>query len=1169
MIDFVSLHNHTHYSILDSLIGPKELFKRAKELGQKAIAVTDHGTLAGTWECLKASKETGVKFIVGCEFYFVDDVSKKDQRFRHVILIAKNHVGYKNLLSINKEGFDNSAIFAKRVYPLVDWNMLRKYSDGLICLTSCGNGIISQLIMSNKKYEAEEALLNLIDIFGRDSLGLEVQSHNLKRNANLYHDSIEQVTVNRNIINLAKKHNVRSVATTNAHYVMKEDSETHDVMLAIGSHQNIHSNFRVKYDVDEFYIKSGDEVKSFFERNYGEYALELCANSIFFADQCEEPIWIDPKYTNPSGKELPEFPVKECDDYVEFTDWLRDQSEYIKNLSSDKSYLRFKLDIEFLKRSKRDCIPESKIQEYRDRIEKELDVLESLDLSSYMLITSDFLDYARKNNISIGPGRGSAGGSYVAYLLNIHKADSIKYGLVFERFHNKLKKAVSDIDNDIAPSGRDKVINYVIQKYGENNVAHVSNLNTITPKVYARDIARSCELGGSKDSAVKVGNEVADSIPKDIHSIDSALESAPLFAEYALKFPEYEKFKKIDGKIRAFSTHAAGIVIGKRSLTGLVPIRKDKDGNIALEYDKDTAEENGLVKIDFLGLSTLDIISQTERLIIESGKEVPKIDYEQYDQKTYDLIASGNTFGVFQFGTSGGTIDLCKKVRAKTIEELAIITTLARPASKEIREAFIKTKNGEKEVSLMHPSLKRALSDTYGYPLYDESLLVLAKDVAGWDLDEADKLRKLTKEKGKNPEKAKKWRQEFIDGAINNGLKEHDAINIWEKIVEPFGKYSFNKSHAVLYSMISYHTAYLKAHFPIEFLLANLMAEINSNAPDAESNIEKIKQELRFNNVKILPPNINKSDLDYKIINGNELLTGLDALKFVSEDAIVDILEKRPFNSFFDFMKRVDSSKVKSNTIQALAASGCLDEFKLPRKMMFLYCSDYRKKLQSWSKRHDHATEQFSYPWPQEMPWTIEETYALEKFYMGEAFVCGNRHAYGSFFKSNDFVPISMIKKEDDKSAVESMRVIIRDFFEFKVKKETSKYYGKPMIKATVEDASGQQCFLTIFPDSLIILKERMKELMGPKFKLENGIGLHFSGSVNIYEDEIGVILKDVFSIVPNPSLPSDLKSKKVSLKTSKKEKTNTHSEQNVDSFIEDIENELYDEGLIDVDESF
>src|SRR5579859_4359060 len=823
MIDFVSLHNQTSYSLLDSLIDVKDLFKKAKELGQSAVAVTDHGSIGAAWDALKASRETGVKLIIGCECYFVDDVKNISDKLKHIIFLAKNAIGYRNLLTLNKLGFDQNFSIGKRIYPIIDWSLVENHAEGLICLTACGNGIINQLLMNKKHDEAESALLRLKNIFG-DDLGLEIQPNNMKRGQNIFNDEIDQQFLNRQNINLGKKHNVRVVPACNAHYLNKEDKDTHDVLLAIGSHQTVYSNFRLRYPVADFYLKSGDEVKNFFTRNYGEsLAEEFCANTIYFANKCEKPDWIDPKFSNPSGKELPIFPVRDEPDYFEFKEWLVHQNEYIRNLSEDKSFLRYKVYNSFEKRKIN--IPLDKIQEYLDRIEKEFDVFETLDLSSYMLITADFLNYARKNNISVGPVRGSCAGSLAAYLIDIHVADSIKYDLVFERFHNKLKTATSDIDNDIATSGRDKVIDYVRNKYGHDYVAHVSNINTVTPKVYTRDISRACELGGSKDDAVKIGNDIADIIPREITSIQETMEKIPLFMEYCNRYPQLKNYEQISGTYRNSSVHAGGVVCARRSLVGLVPLRKDKDGILALEYDKDKAEENGLVKIDFLGLKTLDIISETERIISSLGKEVPIVDVEAYDKKTYDLISSGNTFGVFQFGTSAGTVDLCKRIQPKSIEDLAIITTLARPASAEIRSDFIATRENKKPISLLHPSLANAFKKTYGFPLYDESLLTLAKDVAGWDLGEADKLRKLTKEKGKNPAKARKWKAEFIEGAVKNLIPEKDAEEIWTKVVEPFGRYSFNKSHAVLYSMLSYKTAYLKAHYSIEFLLANLMME--------------------------------------------------------------------------------------------------------------------------------------------------------------------------------------------------------------------------------------------------------------------------------------------------------------------------------------------------------
>lgn len=1160
MSNFVSLHNQTDFSILDSLVSPKALLARAKELGQGAIAITDHGTLAGTWDAWKASKDIGIKLIIGCEFYFKDDSQNSDAKFRHLILIATNAVGYKNLLTLNKKGFDQGSFTGKRVYSVLDWKLLEQHSDGLICLTACGNGIISQLLMNGKFDDAERTLLKLKDIFS-NRLGVEIQPNNMKRNANAYNDEIDQQFLNRKLIELGKKHDIRIVPACNTHYLKKEDHDIHDVFLSIGSHQPKYSNFRLKYSVPDFYLKSAEEIKKFFSRNYDEqFAEEICQNTIYFSDMCEVPEWIDPKFSNPSGKELPIFPVKDEPNYNEFLLWLENQEESLKSLEEDKLFLRYLCELKLPLRVKN--LSEEDLKNYKDRIAEELDVLEYHGFSSYMLIVADYIDWARKNGISVGEGRGSVGGSLIAFLLGIHQADPIKYNLIFARFHNKEKSSFPDIDTDFAPSGRERVQNYLRNKYGEDHVAHVSNVNTITPKVYVRDIARACELGGSREAAIKLGNDVADCIPSEIHSIDDAYQHVPLFSEYCKKYPEFMVYKEICGKYRAWSTHAGGIIISARPLTGLVPLRKDKDGSLAIEYDKEKAEENGLVKMDTLGLSTLDIIGQTIELIKESGKTSPEelIDYDTYDQQTYDLISKGDTFCVFQLGTSGGTIDLCRRIKPQSVNDISYVNSLARPSARDMRNDFILTKDGKKKFSLLHPNLGRAFNNTYGFGLYEESLMYLAQDIAGWSLHSADRLRKLTKEKGKNPKKAQQWRTEFINDAVNNNVNEEIAKRIWDEVVEKFQGYGFNQSHSVLYSMTSYKTAYLKAHYTIEFLLANLMAEVKSNAPDASSNIEKIKKELKDNKVKILPPDINKSKLSYAIFGENQLITGLDALKFVGDDAIKDIIEKRPFVSFFDFMSRVDSSKVRANNIQALIASGALDSFGLSRKVMYLYVSDYRKKLQVWLKKHDPSVEQFEYPWPKEGEWSLSERYALEQFYMGESFVCKPSDAYGSFFKDEHFT-INQIRKMKDRSNASSIKGIIKDFFEFKVKKESSKFYGQTMIKATFEDKRGDHCSLTIFPDKLKVLQERIK-MINSKVSFENGLAIHFSGTVNSYEDEIGIIFNDLFNISQIPSTPADLKAKKVSLKESKsKEKSKEPA-----SLLEEIEDSLYDQGLIDLD---
>lgn len=812
MTDFVSLHNQTFYSLLDSLIDPKDLFKRAKELGQSAIAITDHGSIGAAWDALKASRDTGVKLIIGCECYFVDDVTNINDKFRHIVLLAKNAIGYKNLLTLNKKGFDQGSFLGKKVYPIIDWNLLEQYTEGLICLTACGNGIINQLLIKNNFDEAEKTLLKLKKLFG-DNLGLEIQPNNMKRGQNIYNDEIDQQFFNRRLIDLGKIHNIKVVPACNAHYLNKEDSDTHDVFLAIGSHQPKHSNYRLRYPVPEFYLKTGTEVKEFFSRNYGEeFSEELCSNTIYFSNLCETPDWIDPKFSNPSGKELPIFPVKDELDYKEFLTWSQLQSDDIRKLEEDKLFLRYHCEKFFDIRIK-GLNDESRVK-YQARLVEELEVIEFHGFSSYMLIVADFIDWARRHDIAVGDGRGSVGGSLIGFLLGIHQADPIKYNLIFARFHNMDKTSFPDIDTDFAPSGRPKVQEYLRNKYGADHVAHVSNVNTITPKVYVRDIARACQLGGSKEEAVKIGNDVADCIPADIHSIDDALVKVPLFAEYCKKYSEFILYKNICGKYRAWSTHAGGIIISARPLTGLIPLRRDKDGALAIEYDKDKAEENGLVKMDTLGLSTLDTINETYKIIKSRGKELPPdvLDYDECDEETYKLITKGDTFCVFQFGTSAGTIDLCRRIKPRDINDLANINALARPSARDMRNDFIKTRDGDKKMTLLHPNLGRAFNSTYGFGLYEECLMYLAQDVAGWTLHSADRLRKLTKEKGKNPKKAQQWRSEFITDSVKNNVNEEIAKRIWDEVVDKFQGYGFNASLSVFETIDIYTSdgAYLK-----------------------------------------------------------------------------------------------------------------------------------------------------------------------------------------------------------------------------------------------------------------------------------------------------------------------------------------------------------------------
>lgn len=1168
--NFVNLHTHTTYSLMDSLIRPVDLFKRVKDLGQTAIAVTDHGTLGGAWDCLKYAREAGVKLILGEEFYFVDDVNDANGRLRHVILFAMNAKGYKNLLALSMAGFDNMTVMFKRVIPRIDWKLLTQYNEGLICTTACGGGILSQLINTRKEAEAKVQAKRLQHIFG-DRLALEIQPHRMRRVANLYKDYEDQLHTNNQLIKIGDELGIKVIVAVDSHYVMKEDHEAHDCLLAIGSGQPITSGNRLKYSND-FWLKTREEVLAGLTI-FGHRGEEFCDNTLFFADMCEEPDWIDPKYSNPSGKELPEFPVKDQGDYEAFKTWMVGKND-LNGLADDVCYLRYLCDQNFARKT-----PSGKKEEYYSRLVEELDVIEYHGFSSYMLIVADYIDWCRKNGIRVGPGRGSVGGSLIGYLIDIHQADPIKYNLIFARFHNKEKTSFPDIDTDFAPSGRERLQAYIRHKYGEGHVAHVSNVNTITPKVYARDIARVFQFGGDAKAAVAIGTAIADAIPKDLakSTIEECLEKAPLFAEYASS-PKYDALKRfapyLSGKAKAWSTHAAGLVIGKRPLVEFVPLRRDKEGAIAIEYEKERAEANGLVKMDTLGLETLDIISNTYKLIVEQGKQPPPdpLDYDAYDQKTYDLISRGDTLCVFQLGGSAGTIDLCRKIKPRTIEDISLINALARPSARDMRADFIEVREGNKPVQLIHPSLQRAFGGTYGFGLFEECLMFLAGDVAGWDLHDADRLRKLTKEKGKNPKKAAKWKQEFIEGAVKNGIEEKIGTQIWDEVVDKFQGYGFNLSHSILYSMISYHTAYLKAHFPLEFLTANLMSEVGSNAPSAEDNINHIKSEIRKLNIKIIPPDINKSEMTYKIVNDRTLITGMDSLKYMGKDAIPEVINKRPFKNFEDFLSRVDGRKVRAPAVQALAASGCLDSFGMTRKLMYLYAADYKKKLQVWLKK-DKRTATFEYPWPDDkVDWTLAEKYALERYYIGEGLSADKIQAYPGFFHSSapkflsypDMFPDP--GTPDEKHPIKPFLAEVKSYFEFKVKKENSKAFGKPMAKVMLEDPWGTPMSLTVFPKQWEDLKNRVKILTSGNAQFEPGVAIYASGQLNWYEGDISIIFDELLRCVPPPPLPADLKPKKVSMRSLRSSKK--IAEIDAEELLEEIEDELVDEGFSTEDDS-
>jgi len=1087
--------------------------------------------------------------------------------------------------------------------------------------------------MADQYDEAKAAAKRFKDIFG-DNFALELQAHNLQIRQCAWSGPVNQQKINLALKKIANELDIRCIVTTDAHYVKQEHARAHDVYLCNSSGQPITSGNRLKYDKHEFYMRSVDSLYAHFERHikmWGEdFVRSLFENTEYYSEQCEKPDFIDPAVVTGDKNQLPEFPVKDEPDYQEFLEWQKTSNLYSDKLKDDSNFYRYRSELGLEKKIKDGKIKEEDRQTCIDQMMEEFDVLEFRNFSSYMLIVSDFLNWCRNNDIPISPGRGSVGGCLTAYLNGIHQANPFKYGLIFARFLNKFKADFPDIDSDCSPNGRPYVHEYLRKKYGSNCVAAVSNFNTITPKVYARDLARIFDFGGEgRTKAAEIGEAIADSIPAEIGSVKSALKDAPLFAEYAKQYPELQEFSEIiNGLPRSLGTHAGGLVISKSSLEGITTVRRETEGNLILEAEKETTHDLGYVKIDILVVKTLDIIKDTYDLINANGKvlSMSSFDYEIEDEKTYNLIGSGDTFGVFQLG--GTAVHVCKKIQPKNIDDIALISALVRPAAKDIIPNLMKVRNGEVEMELVHPKLTRAFSKTYGFGLYEESLMYLALDIAGWDLHDADKLRKLTKEKGKNPEKVKQWRDEFIRDAIKNGIDEEIAIKIWDETISGFQGYGFNQSHATLYSMISFQTAWLKAHYPVHFLLANLKSQVNSNAKVAKDNINKIKGELRAMGVKLVPPDVNTSNLSWQIVNDQTLMAGLDSLKFMGSDAIPELIAKRPFTSFQDLIHRTDASKVRANSIQAMAASGSLDCFGMDRKQMFTYASDYRAKLKAhmakldktWAKEYGKENnltlkkgeldwrnvdgnvvviptppetrvkthlDLFKYPFPEDKPWTLLEMFAFEEYYMGEGISGDKFDHYPKFFDRNKSVPFDAITKmfpyeekfEDERNnrkantyylgnyQIRPLEVVITSVFSFIVKKEDSKIFGQEMARLTVQDPWGTESTLLCFPEAWGSFKERVK-MLGKGLEIEAGLAIRFLGNFQWENDHMtSFVLTDVLDVKGPPKLPEDKKAKKVKMPRGKRVVAEEVAELSKEELMDKLEEEVVDDGLVGVDD--
>lgn len=992
METFVNLHSHTSASFLDAIITIPQLFSRVKELEQSCIAITDHGVMSNIYQAYKEYKKykaagTPIKFIPGNEIYFVEDLADPKSKRRHLVLLASNEVGYKNLLRITAAGFKNSVTVMGREFPRVDAAILQKYNEGLFSTSACGGSLLAAGIFGNDHERAKSAALLFKGIFG-DRFFIELQPHSLQR------DVFNQNQLNDELKKLAEELGIEMVAVCDSHYLTKKHEKYHDMILSIGYKKSLDDPTRHRYasfepclvckgskvfpelstekcyacygnggDIKqcaEFYLKSEREIYDFFAKRYdGQFAQRLIDTTAKIANSCEWPDYMEPK-----GHRLPTFPWEAEPDADSFLKWLAKSNEFIKSLNKDHAYLRFKVQSAFKAYTK--DMDKSTKKVYWDRIITELETFESQGFCSYMLIVGNYINWAKVNNIGIGAGRGSGGGSLVAFLLKIHIADPIKYKLVFERFHNKLKTSLPDVDSDISPQGRERLIQYVEQKYGKGHVAYISNILKLTPKLIVKDLARSLNLGGDKSAAFKIANDITSDIPDTVKEGDKtikidnmgkALKYSAKLRNLVNQYPEVLDYaNNLVGLPRSFATHAAGIIIADVPLDEYVPLRSDNDKKMVIQYDKELCEELGLVKMDFLGLETLDVLQETYvgakklKMALPSPEELVNMDG---DEATYKLIQSGMVTGVFQL--AGSMAPLCKTMKPKSIPDIALISAMGRPGCPPAdRLELINRKFGKSSIVYRHPILEPILNYTYGVFVYDEDLLKMAKAIAGWDLAKADSLRKLTKLKEKGADLAIKLEVDFVNDAAAYGkVSRETAKDLWDNVIVKCASYNFCLAHAIQYSMISYQTAYYKTHAPAAYLCALLNSETRGAKADRGESIDFIKKDLKAFKIKIDSCDINLSKQYYTLKDKKTILTGLGAIKGLGDKALDAIIAHQPYKSFEDFLYRTPSSCVNKSTVIALAKAGAFDSFGISRKYASEQYAGLRQEMLKISKRKD------------------------------------------------------------------------------------------------------------------------------------------------------------------------------------------------------------------------
>ena len=909
MSKFVHLHIHSEFSLLDGANRIKDLPVRAKELGMDSIAITDHGVMFGAIDFYKACKKEGVKPIIGCEVYVAprsrtDKQPGIDNHYYHLILLAKNNEGYKNLSKLVSLSFVDGYYYK----PRIDREILEKYHEGLICLSACLAGEVNQALLSGQNEKAEQVALWHKKVFG-DDYYIEIQNNGIK----------EQVLANQKLVQLARKLDIPLVATNDAHYLKREDAYNHEVLLCIQTGKRMSDEDRMKFDTDELYVKSPEEMAEYFKA-----FPDAIENTVKIAEQCNVEFefghTILPNYDVP-----PEYPT-----HYDFLKELCDKGlkkRYGENLS----------------------------EEIQQRAEYELSIIKKMGYVDYYLIVWDFIHYAKTNGIPVGPGRGSGAGSILAYAIEITDIDPIKYGLLFERFLNPERISMPDFDVDFSDERRQEVIDYVARKYGHDHVSQIITFGTMAAKMVIRDVARVLDYPYAEADAL------AKMIPNEIHiTIKKALEQNK---ELKDRYDTDEQTRKIldiamglEGMPRQASTHACGVVITKDPVDTYVPLYV-RDGQINTQYIMTTLEELGLLKMDFLGLRNLTVIQNTIDMVKENHGIDVEFDQDMSDPKVYKLWQDGNTSGIFQFESQGMT-NFMKELKPDCLEDLIAGVSLYRPGPMDQIPRYIRGKQNPGHNEYTHPSLEPILNVTYGCMVYQEQVMQIVRDLAGYSLGRADLVRRAMGKK--KLDVMAKEREVFIHGQVDengnievpgcvrNGIDEVSANKIFDEMAE-FAKYAFNKSHAACYAVVSYRTAYLKAYYPAEFMAATLNSYLG-NLDKAPQYIDECKRL----GIQILKPDINKSFEKFTVEDG-KIRFGLGAIKNVGtipvENIVKERKEKGEYKSFTDFCERVSELQVNKKCVESLIKAGAFQEFEQTRATLLASFEAIIDTIQSGNKK--------------------------------------------------------------------------------------------------------------------------------------------------------------------------------------------------------------------------